>query len=282
MAVGETTPQIKHWPENVFVKAGVKMEGSVSVTSCSSDRNIHCKNVPHTTDGTSETCIRFWHIWGGGETFGRLVKFKDAQRSKLISLHSPLWRACKTNRVRGRASRLLTLPVLLLRLVVFLLCVSGFSFTLEKTKNLRSSLRSVVTDNALIIDNNKSILSCRHVLFVACLSDMCKTYVIVQKYGEWTIVAHLSRGRVVGPFYPDVDLAPRGAQCLAINRGIPRAPLPDSSCTWRVSRIIWNMRTPKCIFVSRQMCKKLFKRNHVGTNVSINVHLWRWNVFLYD
>lgn len=38
---------------------------------------------------------------------------------------------CKANWVCGRASSLLTLSVLLLGLVVFLLCVCGFSFALE-------------------------------------------------------------------------------------------------------------------------------------------------------
>lgn len=40
---------------------------------------------------------------------------------------------CKTNRVRGRASSLLTLSVLLLGLIVFLLRVCGFSFALENS-----------------------------------------------------------------------------------------------------------------------------------------------------
>lgn len=44
----------------------------------------------------------------------------------------PVGCTCKTNWVRGRAAGLFTLPVLLLRLVVFLLGVCGFSFALER------------------------------------------------------------------------------------------------------------------------------------------------------
>lgn len=100
------------------------------------------------------------------------LSLKTHSISILMALRLPLWCACKTNRVRGRASRLLTLPVLLFRLVVFLLCVSGFSFTLGKKK--KTIKKSVVIDNALIIDNGKSILSCIHILSVAWISDAYK------------------------------------------------------------------------------------------------------------
>lgn len=50
--------------------------------------------------------------------------------------------------------------------------------------------------------------------------------------------AHLSRWRVVGALNPHVDLPSRGAQCLAVHRGIPGAPLLGSSSTGGVPRIV--------------------------------------------
>lgn len=66
----------------------------------------------------------------------------------------------KTNWVRGRASSLLTLSVLLLRLVVLLLCVCGFSFALQQ------SLEKAISElhSSLLLQHFKQGLLGSHML----------------------------------------------------------------------------------------------------------------------
>lgn len=81
-------------------------------------------------------CVSIFSTPEKRHTNSNLSKKKSVSKD-LISIIPrnmlPFRCTCKANWVCGRASGLLTLSILLLGLVVFLLCVCGFSFALEES-----------------------------------------------------------------------------------------------------------------------------------------------------